>query len=119
VRGKIMSEIIAYCGLLCNECPAYIATVQNDYALKEKTAEKWRAYKPDIKAEDINCLGCKSDIVFGHCRGCEIRACGSEKLLENCGECTSFSCDKLEVNLQHARDARERLVKFKGKNLQE
>lgn len=109
-----MSEIIACCGLLCSDCPAYKATLHNDDGLREKTAEEWRkAFNPDIKAEDINCLGCKSDLTFGYCKVCEIRACSLEKSLENCGGCTSFSCDKLEGLLQHAPEARGRLEKFR------
>jgi hypothetical protein len=109
-----MEEILGYCGLLCNNCDAYKATVGNDNELREKTADEWRkAFNPDIKAEDINCLGCKSDVVFGYCKVCEIRACSSEKSLENCGSCSSFSCDKVEGILKHAPDARERLEKSK------
>jgi hypothetical protein len=37
--GKLMSEMISFCGLLCNECPAYIATQTNDDRLREKVAK--------------------------------------------------------------------------------
>jgi hypothetical protein len=37
-----MSEMVAYCGLLCNECLAYKATVADDMALREETAAQWR-----------------------------------------------------------------------------
>ena len=33
-----MSKIIAYCGLACDECPAYIATQAEDMAALEKVA---------------------------------------------------------------------------------
>ncbi|MCX8131916.1 MAG: DUF3795 domain-containing protein [Clostridia bacterium] len=108
-----MSEIIAYCGILCNECPGYKATVQNDDSLREKTAEEWKKFSPDIKAEDINCLGCKSDTVFGYCKVCEIRACGMEKELENCAGCSSYGCDKLESFLKNVPEVRERLEKLR------
>lgn len=111
-----MSDIIAYCGLLCNECPAYKATLHNDNELREETAKEWsKMNNADIKAEDINCLGCKSDLVFGYCKVCEIRACSSGKSLETCAGCDSYGCDKVEAVLQNAPDARERLEKLREK----
>jgi hypothetical protein len=31
-------EYISYCGLLCNECPVFIATAENNEKLKEQLA---------------------------------------------------------------------------------
>ena len=107
-----MSEMLAYCGLLCNECLAYKATVNNDQEMREKTAESWsKMFGGDIKAEDINCMGCSSDVLFSHCKVCEIRSCATEKALSNCGGCDSFACDKVEGILKHDTAARERLKK--------
>ena len=36
-----MRKMIAYCGLDCEKCDAYIATVRDDQALREKTAKAW------------------------------------------------------------------------------
>ena len=36
-----MKDRIAYCGLNCEECDAYIATINDDQALREKTARLW------------------------------------------------------------------------------
>ena len=36
-----MDKMIAYCGLDCEKCDAHIATVNNDDALREKTAKLW------------------------------------------------------------------------------
>lgn len=36
-----MKELIGYCGLDCEQCDARIATVNNDKALREKTAKLW------------------------------------------------------------------------------
>jgi hypothetical protein len=105
-----MSEMMAYCGLLCSECPAYKATVADDMALRKETAENWsKMFGADIKTEDINCLGCESDTLFGHCKICEIRACAKEKAVEDCGRCDSFACAKVEGILKHDGAARERL----------
>ncbi|MBN1875577.1 MAG: DUF3795 domain-containing protein, partial [Anaerolineae bacterium] len=37
-----MDKIIAYCGLNCAECPAYLATQANDMEALEHVAEEWR-----------------------------------------------------------------------------
>ena len=34
-------EMIAYCGLDCEKCDAYIATIIDDQELREKTAMLW------------------------------------------------------------------------------
>lgn len=107
-----MSEIMAYCGLLCSECPAYKATVNNDEAMRAKTAAQWSGmYNADIKPEDINCLGCDSDVLFSHCNVCEIRSCARGAGLEDCGKCGSFACGKVEGVLKYDEGARERLKK--------
>ena len=52
-------KMIAYCGVVCNDCPAYIATQANDEKMAKKTAEEWsKAYNADIKVDDVWCDGC-------------------------------------------------------------
>ncbi|MBP5242059.1 MAG: DUF3795 domain-containing protein, partial [Clostridia bacterium] len=36
-----MRKMFAYCGLDCGQCDAYLATRNNDQALREKTARLW------------------------------------------------------------------------------
>ena len=36
-----MKNMIAYCGLDCGKCDAYLATIHDDQALREKTAKLW------------------------------------------------------------------------------
>ena len=93
-----MNSLIAYCGLKCNECGAYIATQNDDDAKRRETAEKWsKEYKTDIKPEDINCEGCITTTgrVFSHCTVCEVRRCGQEKGVANCAYCEEYACEKL------------------------
>ena len=40
-RIETMNERIGFCGLDCEKCDAYIATVNDDQALREKTAKLW------------------------------------------------------------------------------
>jgi hypothetical protein len=54
-----MKEMVAYCGLVCTECPTYQATQKNDNNARAKIAEAWsKQFKVNLKAEDINCDGC-------------------------------------------------------------
>jgi hypothetical protein len=36
-----MKKMIAICGLICSDCPAFIATMNNDNEELIKVAEKW------------------------------------------------------------------------------
>ena len=36
-----MKDKIAYCGLDCEKCDAYLATINDDQTLREKTAKLW------------------------------------------------------------------------------
>ena len=77
-----MKDMIGYCGLDCEKCDAYLATVNDDQALREKTAKLWAELNnAPILPEHINCEGCRvngAKTVF--CEHiCEIRKCALEK----------------------------------------
>ena len=58
----MMRKTIAYCGLDCEKCDAYLATVNDDNALREITARLWSELNQvEITAEQINCEGCRTD----------------------------------------------------------
>ena len=112
IKEEKMRELIAYCGLDCNQCGAYIATVHNDDARRAETAERWsKEYKTNFKPEDINCMGCtaRSRKLFQHCNVCEIRRCAMEMEVTNCAYCSDYACDKLEKFFGMVPDARKRL----------
>ncbi|HBV99424.1 MAG: hypothetical protein JL50_13175 [Peptococcaceae bacterium BICA1-7] len=109
-----MEKMMAYCGLVCSDCNAYKATVNNDEALRKETAGEWsKMFGADIEVNQINCLGCKSEVRFGYCGMCQIRACSTERKYDSCAQCDSFVCDKLEEILKHVPEARERLEKMR------
>jgi hypothetical protein len=92
-----MKDLIAHCGIDCSKCGAYISTVNNDEELRRKTAAEWRQqHNPDIKDEDVRCLGCNSDLVFAYCNNCEIRACSTGRSNSTCADCSDYSCSKLD-----------------------
>ena len=113
-----MNEMVSFCGLLCNECVAFIATKNDDDEKRAEVARLWsKQYNVDVKPEDINCDGCISDSerLFSHCRVCEIRKCGKEKDLQNCAYCNEYTCEKLEKIFQMVPDAKKRLDQIQSK----
>jgi hypothetical protein len=91
-----MEKTIAYCGLNCAECGAFVAMKNDDWALREKTAAEWTvAHNFNFTPEMINCTGCKGDgVQIGHCSNCEMRKCALAKGVVNCGACADFKTCK-------------------------
>jgi len=100
-------RMIAYCGLDCSKCDAYLATQENDEMKREETAKIWsQMYRTEISADLINCDGCKSDGArFFHCDDCEIRKCCLEKGVGNCAACKDYICDTLSGFIKLAPEA--------------
>lgn len=94
-----MSEkLVAYCGLVCPECPAYIAKRTGDDALRARTAERWSGPGFSVSPQDVSCDGCAvpEGERFKHCETCEVRACAPSREITTCAECPDYACDKLE-----------------------
>ncbi|MEA3397854.1 MAG: DUF3795 domain-containing protein [Chloroflexota bacterium] len=112
-----MDEMIAYCGLVCSDCPAYIATQADDRAALERVAAQWReAFNaPDITADSIICDGCLGDAgrKCSHCAECEVRACAVERGIVNCAHCAEYACDKLKGSFGFAPEAQAVLDEIK------
>lgn len=108
-----MKQMIAYCGLDCEVCSAYLATVNNDQELREKTAKQWSEWnKHLIKPEEINCEGCRADgIKFVYCdRLCGIRRCALKKGVETCGDCAELdTCPTVGMIISNTPEALKNL----------
>jgi len=115
-----MSKMISVCGLDCSVCPAHIAYLTDDQALREKTAAEWsKAYQAELTAAMINCVGCMAveGAHIGHCYECTMRKCGLNRHVENCGVCADYGCDIIagflakvppaKANLEEIRAARK------------
>ena len=92
-----MKTMVGYCGLNCEKCDAYIATVKDDQALREKTAKLWAELNnAPILPEHINCEGCRTDgLKTFFCESlCEIRKCAASKNLNTCGDCHTLETCK-------------------------
>jgi hypothetical protein len=88
-----MKDMIAYCGLDCEACDAYLATINNDQVLREKTAKLWSELNnAPILPEHINCEGCRVDgVKTVFCNSlCPIRQCAVQKSMTTCGDCSEL-----------------------------
>jgi len=112
-----MNTIISYCGLICEVCPIYLFTREENKTKKDKmihevlTACK-EHYEIEYSYEDINdCDGCKSEsgkLFFG-CSSCKIRKCAIENGIENCAYCDKYACNNLMELFKTDPSAKTRL----------
>ena len=98
--GAAANQFVACCGLDCSACDAYVATQNDDQALREKTAKKWSEMNGvTITPEMINCDGCRKDgRKTPYCESlCPVRQCAFGRKVETCGACAELeSCEKVD-----------------------
>lgn len=114
-----MDKMIAYCGLNCSECPAYVATQSGDPAELERVAAEWRAafQMPDLTAESVICDAClqrDGGRLSGYCATCAVRACAVERGVANCAHCADYACAKLTSFWAHAPEAQATLEQIRA-----
>jgi hypothetical protein len=94
-----MDRMVAFCGLVCTDCPAYIATQADDRDALEALIPHM---SQGSTIEDALCDGCLT--VDGRlvlaCRNCQVQACGQALGLPNCAHCDEYVCGKLEPILK-------------------
>ena len=112
-----MTEMIAYCGLICQTCPLYLATRQTDTEeqtrMRKEIVRRCREhYGMNIDLADVtDCDGCRTEDgrLFSGCKKCSIRNCARAKGLENCAYCADYACERLEEHFTKDPTARIRL----------
>jgi hypothetical protein len=106
---------IAYCGLDCAMCDAFIATQTNDFERKKQIAEQWtRQLNVEFKPEDIECRGCMSSKISGWCTTiCKIRPCAETKKVKTCAHCSDYPCDKVKEFLSNEPQATSNLEQIR------
>lgn len=112
--------MLAYCGINCSECKAYIATQTDNDILRGEAAKEWsKTYEVGINPVDIQCDGCKNEngILFFHCASCDIRSCARKKGFGDCSECDEYPCSKLDIihsTVSEAKNNLDELIKNKN-----
>ena len=112
-----MDDMMAYCGLVCSECPAYKGTQAGDRDLLERTARMWsEAFGHEIPPDSILCDGCKTEggRKAGFCSICKVRACNVERGSVNCATCPDYVCPTLEDFLKMVPEARQALDRLRA-----
>jgi hypothetical protein len=92
--------MLGYCGINCDECPAYKGTVNTDVGLLEKVAGSYG--DGAFSAPDWVCLGCTpANQVFlaKDCATCGIRACATERKVQNCAACDTYESCQMPKDL--------------------
>ena len=111
-----MRKMVAFCGLVCTDCDALIATQENNDVKRREVAKAWsKAFGEEVKPEAINCDGCLTidGRHINYCSVCEIRKCGMEKGVENCAYCVDYICEKLTAFFENSPEARNTLEEIR------
>jgi len=107
-----MERMIAMCGIVCTDCPAFIATQMDDDEERKRVVERWSSYGVSLRPEDVHCDGClaiEGKLIY-FCRDCEVRQCGFERDVANCAHCGAYPCPKLERHLLSAQAPEARVT---------
>ncbi len=106
-----MKRMVAFCGITCTDCKAFVATHENDDAKRKQVADEWK-----LKPEEVNCIGCTdpNGLRIDYWKTCPIRNCGTEREVENCASCVDYSCEKLEKFQEKSPKAKETLENLRG-----
>jgi hypothetical protein len=122
-KRNLGTEMLSYCGLVCNTCPIYVATREIN---KEEQARKrteiaricHEQYGMKYELSDItDCDGCRTEggRLFSGCNDCTVRECAKQKALENCAYCSEYICQTLESFFVHDPSAKMRLDEARNK----
>lgn len=106
-----MKEIIARCGFICSQCPAYRENIR-DATDRRRVSETWNKYYGlRIDPNEIRCDGClkpDSEKPERVTKECPIRDCVQQKNLENCAHCGQYPCSLLEKQLSNVEKVVEK-----------
>jgi len=116
-------QLVAYCGLLCQSCPVFLATREIDRKKQQRmrTAISRLAQKHyglALPPADIgDCDGCRTEYgrLFSGCVTCAIRNCAKQKNVESCALCPDYACEKLQKFFLSDPSAKTRLDLIKNK----
>lgn len=104
----------AICGLYCESCSLYIGTTQDPQRLQQLSS---KFNKP---AEEMKCMGCRSETLSFYCKTCEMKTCVKQKELTFCSECEEYPCQILiefQAQLPHRLELFESLNYIKDNGI--
>jgi hypothetical protein len=95
-------DMLAYCGLDCSKCPAFVAKQADNYELRKKTADEWTTPGFSVMPDEVFCDGCKTTdgTRFKYCASCNLRNCASNRGAETCAHCDDFGCELMNKTLE-------------------
>jgi hypothetical protein len=112
-----MNHLIAYCGLDCGKCEAYLVTQGNDAAAQQRVLEQWRVQfnSPDLALADVLCDGCAAGGRHcGYCATCAVRASAEQRGVPNCAHCADYAtCPTLNDFIANIPEARANLEEIR------
>jgi len=89
--------MISACGVLCSECPAFIARAESaEY--KRTLADAWqRIYGLSVDPQTLHCGGClgPDDQLFYMSCQCKARRCCVDHTFATCAQCSREFCPEL------------------------
>ena len=94
-----MTIHMSACGVICSECPAFLAGQAKDPAARARVAAAWHElYELDFGPELISCGGClgADEDLFFTSRKCAARRCCRSRGWDSCAGCADRPCADLE-----------------------
>lgn len=105
-----MEPILTRCGYRCDLCLASEPNVAENPGNRETLSDGWhRYYGFRIPPSEICCDGCMADDPVLIDQRCPVRPCVVERGLENCSQCHSYPCDRLEERTVTLDEIRRRV----------
>lgn len=100
-RASADRNLAGYCGLYCGGCDIYRLHKDSvESGRKAEWAELPERLRKNLpfKPSEIVCQGCRSDVVFGGCRWCPMRACARKRAdVTFCTDCSRYPCFRFKV----------------------
>ena len=109
----------AYCGIDCDNCPIFIATIRKDFNPLQKFASEAVVRYGGTKEFYLRqrCYGClqNTHVKTDYCSQCSVRNCAVDKKVKNCAYCNDFeACEILKVQNESAlQPSRTNLLKIR------
>jgi Protein of unknown function (DUF3795) len=83
-------KLSAVCGLYCEACTLFIATIEDPKRLKDLAA------RLGLSEDAIKCYGCRSDKRWPYCEKCTMFACAAGRGIDFCSQCREYPCEDLK-----------------------